>query len=127
VESEKQTVAETDEGPANIELYCRTSEADGPLGKQLNVFTGDMKERAIELDPNQQEIDLNVLFFADNRVNNIWLRFDYSFTQNEGLTQDQVHSKSLSVQKLVRSQSPFRIDWQVMCKNPFVSSLRTYL
>jgi len=41
------------------------------------VFRGDAEERAVELDPNQKEIELNFFFFADNRINNIWLRFDY--------------------------------------------------
>jgi len=91
------------------------------------VFRGDAEERAVELDPNQKEIELNFFFFADNRINNIWLRFDYSFTQNEGLAQDSVHSKSLSIVKSIRSQSPFKIEWQVISKNPFVSSLRSYL
>ena len=38
-----------------------------------------------------------------------------------------MHSKSLSVETKIKSQSPFKVDWQVLSDNPFVASLRSYL
>lgn len=55
------------------------------------------------------------------------LRFDYSFTQNEGLAEEQPHSKSLNVSRLIRATSPFKIDWTVLSSDIFLSSLRGYL
>ena len=66
-------------------------------------------------------------FFNDNRLNSVYLRFDYSFTQNEGLTEEQVHSKSLTVARNIKSTSPFKVDWQVLSCDPFLSSLRSFL
>jgi len=61
----------------------------------MKVFTGDIEERSLILDPNINELALNLNFFSDNRVNTVLLRFDYSFSQtNEGQTEVQVHSKS---------------------------------
>jgi hypothetical protein len=70
---------------------------------------------------------LNLCFFSDNRFNNVLLRFDYSFTQNEGLAEEQPHSKSLNVSRLIRATSPFKIDWTVLSSDIFLSSLRGYL
>lgn len=47
---------------------------------QMKVFTGDADQRAIDLDPQTDKFALNMCFYNDNRLNNVFLRFDYSFT-----------------------------------------------
>lgn len=124
-DKEKQDSEEEDDAPSNIELYVKASEADGKLGKQIKIYEGEVEDRTMVLDPNANQLEMNICLYADNRYNAILLRFDYSFTQKGD--KEIVHSKSLQVQRQIKSESPFKIDWQVLTKDPFLSSLKTNL
>jgi hypothetical protein len=125
VAEEKELLVEDDEIFDNVELYIKTCAEDGKLGRSVNLNKGDVEQRAIELDPNTTEVEFNLNLFTDQRFHSVFLQFDYTFTQDELTT--VVHSKSLHVSKQIKSQSPFKIEWQVLSNNPFVSSLKTYL
>ena len=87
IEGEKKEMEEVkedefeEETPANIEVFCKTDNEQEGLGKQIKVYTGDIEERSLDLDPNLNELALNLNFFTDNRVNTVYLRFDYAFSQ----------------------------------------------
>jgi len=70
-----------------VELYYQTQstgsdEAEKSLGIKIDVLAGEEENRTMELQPTTRDMDLNMIFFADNRLNTLYMRFDYSFTQN---------------------------------------------
>ena len=66
-----------------------------------------------------------MLFFQEGKVNVLAIRFQYTFTQNQS-GNDAVHSKYIDKHIRVRSQSPFKVDWQVKSADAFLTSLQHF-
>jgi hypothetical protein len=50
-----------------------------------------------------------MLVYEENVFNKIKIRFDYEFTQNQGLADEKVHKKSLEETISLKSISPFQL------------------
>ena len=64
-----------------------------------------------------------MLFYQACEVNNLTIRFPYSFTQNQELENDAVHSKYMEKYIKVKSHAPFKVDWQIKSSDAFLTSL----
>ena len=67
-----------------------------------------------------------MIFYQEQKLNNLTIHFQYEFTQNQGLEKEAVHSKAFDYNVKVRSQSPFNVEWQVKSSDCFLSSLQHF-
>jgi len=72
------------------------------------------------------EIDLKMVFYQEGKVNNLTLRFQYEFTQNQGLEDEATHLKAFDYNIKVMAQSPFKVEWQVKSSDCFLNSLQHF-
>ena len=57
----------------------------------------------------------------------MFVTFTYSFTQNQGLIDEKILTKSFSEVIKLKSQSPFKIEWQVKSEDPYLNSVKKKL
>ena len=52
-----------------------------------------------------------MIFYQEGKLNNLTLRIQYEFTQNQGIEDEAVHLKAFDYNIKVRAQSPFKVEW----------------
>ena len=107
-----------DEDFQTIELYYTKEFTASDKERQLPILSRDQVVKTLDIqtetesDPDHiEQINLKMLFFQEGKVNNLAIRFQYSFTQNLSLENDAIHFKYIDKHIRVRSQSPFKVDW----------------
>ena len=72
------------------------------------------------------ELNLKMIFYQEGKLNDLTVRFMYEFTQNQGLENEATHNKAFDYSIKVRSQSPFKVEWQIKSSDSFLSSLQHF-
>lgn len=67
-----------------------------------------------------------MVFYQEGKLNNLTLRIQYEFTQNQGIEDEAVHLKAFDYNIKVRAQSPFKVEWQVKSSDCFLASLQHF-
>jgi hypothetical protein len=68
-----------------------------------------------------------MMVYEENVFNKIKIRFDYEFTQNQGLADEKVHKKSLEETINLKSMSPFQLEWNFKSESCFLKSLKKFI
>lgn len=72
-------------------------------------------------------MDFKILVYQENTISKIFVTFTYSFTQNQGLRDERILTKSFEKEITLTSQSPFKIDWSVKSEDPYLNSVKSKL
>ena len=67
------------------------------------------------------------MVYEENVFNKIKIRFDYEFTQNQGLVDEKVHKKSLEETISLKSMSPFKLEWNLKSESCFLKSMKKFI
>jgi hypothetical protein len=80
--------------------------------------------KKVELPAGCRKVRLAMRFFTES-VTTVNLLFFYSFTQNSDKDdQKQVMRQQFRKPMRIRSQGPFRVEWDVKHSDPFIQNLR---
>ena len=122
-----------DEDFQTIELYYTKEATANDKERQIPIMSRDQVVKTLDIQTETEsdldhieQLNLKILFFQEGKVNNLAIRFQYSFTQNLSLENDAVHFKYIDKHIRVRSQSPFKVDWQVKSADAFLVSLQHF-
>ena len=73
------------------------------------------------------EVDFKFLVYQESTTSDVAVTFTYSFTQNQGLVNEKIITKSFSEVIKLKSQNPFKIEWQVKSEDPYLNSVKKKL
>lgn len=110
----------------NDEILSLTYQREGIDSIEQKVDTEMKKIEKIDL-MNCDTMVFKLLTYQENTNHSVRLRFHYSFTQNQGLENEAVHTKSIDHAINLRAVCPFRIDWSIRSENPFLDCLKDEL
>lgn len=95
----------------------------------------DTEDMPVNFPESNDKIELfdvkNLLFkfliYQESTLHTVKFKFEYSFTQNQGLKNETVFHKSIEETVELKSESPFSIAWEVRQEDPFLDSLKNQL
>lgn len=84
------------------------------------------EQKPIDLMTTSEINDLMFKFLIrqENVSYDVKFCFEYSFTQNQGLENEEVFQMHLNENVVIRSDSPFHLEWSIQHNDPLLTSIQ---